>query len=55
MTLTPEEIVVILAGIQMISGTFFLNARGVFYIMMYKILPFFLGVGCFWSVRHVFL
>ncbi len=55
MTPTPEEIVVVIAGIQMIISTFFLNANGFFYITMYKILPFFLGLGCLWSVRRLFL
>jgi cytochrome b subunit of formate dehydrogenase len=53
--MTAEEIIVIIAGIQMIIGTFFLNTTGLFYTTMYKILPFFLGLGCLWSVRHLYL
>ena len=53
--MTIEEIVVALAGIQMICGTFFLNTTGAFYTTMYKILPFFLGLGCLWSIRSVYM
>ena len=53
--MTAEEIIVIVAGIQLITSTFFLNTTGIFYTTMYKILPFFLGLGCLWSVRHLYL
>ena len=53
--MTPEEIIVLLAGIQLISMTFLVNASSFFYISMFKIIPFFLGLGCLWTIRSVYL
>jgi hypothetical protein len=53
--MTNEEIIVVIAGIQLITSTFFINTHGFFYTMFFKVLPTFLGLGCFWSVRHLFL
>ena len=53
--MTHEEIVVLLAGILLLVNMMLVSTRGLFYTVMFKILPLFLGLGCFWAIRHVFL
>jgi len=42
-------IILLVAGVWLITSTFMLSAKGLFYIFYFKILPFFIGMTCLWA------
>jgi len=44
-----HQLILIITGVYLLIGTFALHTENLYSAMMFKVVPFFLGMGCLFS------
>jgi len=48
-----HQLILIVTGIYLLLGTFTMHTENLFSSMVFKVIPFFLGIGCLFSVGKI--
>ena len=48
-----HQLILIVTGIYLLLGTFTMHTENLFSSMVFKVIPFFLGIGCLFSVFYI--